>query len=39
MEGLVENIQVDGINVKSVGLLSKNQFEITCFDIAVQLGG
>jgi len=39
MSGLVHKVLVDGEEIKAVGFLSKNQFQLSCFEIATQLGG
>lgn len=39
MHGIVNKVTVDSEEIKAVGFLSKNQFELSCFEIATQLGG
>jgi hypothetical protein len=39
LKGKVETVKVDDVEIKAVGFLSKNQFEMACFEVATQLGG
>lgn len=39
MKGIINTVTVDNVEIKAVGFLSKNQFLLSCFEVATQLGG
>lgn len=39
LQNKVTQVTVDDVTINAVGFLSKNQFEMACFEVATQLGG